>query len=177
MWAVCVADGTRWGTYCVGRGLDQTVAGLVFWVLGSRHAVTRTYRVHQMAHSLCFSARDATSWKDEEERSQGGRTACLAGLTVHHRCCRPSVATRRVRTYLKFNMWQRWLSIFLSTRIVRFGPCVWLLQNWVCLIPLTCYLVQTLQTGLGHTNVVFEPQTASSLSSVLLYLCGATPYF
>lgn len=63
--------------------------------------------------------------KWRRERNSGGWTAGLPGLTVHHRCCRPSVATRRVRTFLKFNMWQRWLSIFPSTRIVRFGPCIW----------------------------------------------------
>lgn len=53
-----------------------------------------------------------------------GRLVCLVWQCITG-CCRPSVATRRVRTFFKFNMWQRWLFIFPSTRIVTFGPCIW----------------------------------------------------
>lgn len=118
--------------HILNRGLDQAVVksvlmNIVSFVFGSRACQElHTYCVHQMAHSICFSIRDATSWKKwRRERNSGGWTAGLPGLPVHHRCCRPSVATRRVRTFIKFNMWQRWLSIFPSTRIVRFGPCTW----------------------------------------------------
>lgn len=129
MWAVCVdvglADGTRQGTYCWQRiGPDSCRMCLLGFGV-----VTRSYTYVSCAPdgalTLFFNPRRNELKRWRRERHQGGRTACLSGLTVQHRCCRPSVATKRVRTYLKFSMWQRRLSIFLSTRIVRFGPCVW----------------------------------------------------
>lgn len=116
--------------HILNRGLDQKISlnehcELCLWVEGLS-GVACTYCLHQMAHSIAFSFRDATSWKNEEERGTqvDGRLVCLVWQCITGRC-RPSVATRRVRTFFKFNMWQWWLSIFPSTRIVRFGPCIW----------------------------------------------------